>query len=395
MDLLRATAAVTAASALLVTGFVTLRSSEPVATAQPAVTLPSAEIAIVATAHDGGARTSEIRVVAIDAKGTHETTLATIAHAPGAVLRGDALHGQAAFVVAADDERDRALYDFGSTLWRVARVGASDGSVKELARGLYHASRPLASKDGAVYVERGKAGAWPSALEIKAGRLRVDALAIDAIDPETGASRTVYTGSGYTLHLAGEYGAELVVYRVDSSGADLLAVDRATGRSRLVATLPPFARDFSIDEARGAIVMSNRDESDAHLWIVARVDLASGGMTLLASERDDAPAPFALPGGAMAWTASGRRGLSLRASASSLGASDARLLAPLGAGFDAVTHASTDATWITIAHVPPGDGAYDVSAAVHVASGTPVRLTTRDERVEVLGFVGGDGGGAR
>ena len=392
MDLLRATAVVAAASALLVTGFFTLRSSEPIATAQPAVTLPSAEIAIVATAHDGGARTSELRVVAIDAKGTHETTLATIAHAPGAVLRGDVVHGQAAFVVAADDERERALYDFGSTMWR---VGASDGTVKELARGLYHASRPLASKDGAVYVERGKAGAWPTLTEIKAGRLRVDALAIDAIDPQTGASRTVYTWSGYTLHLAGEYGAELVVYRVDSSGADLLAVDRASGRSRLVATLPPFARDFSIDEARGAVMMSNRDEKDAHLWVVARVDLASGGVTRLASERDDAPAPFALPGGAMAWTASGRRGLWLRASASSIATRDARLLAPLGPGFDAVTHASTDATWITIAHVPLGDGAYDACAAVHVASGTPVRLTSRDERVEVLGFVGGEAGGAR
>ena len=274
-------------------------------------------------------------------------------------------------------------------------MGASDGSVKELARGLYHASRPLASKDGAVYVERGKAGAWPTLAEIKAGRLRVDALAIDAIDPETGASRTVYTWSGYTLHLAGEYGAELVVYRVDSSGADLLAVDRATGHARLVATLPPFARDFSIDDASGAVVMSNRDERDAHLWIVARIDLASGGVTRLASERDDAPAPFALPGGAMAWTASGHRGLSLRASASSLATGDARLLAPLGAGFDAVTHASTDATWITIAHVPPGEGGYDVFAAVHVASGTPVRLTTRDERVEVLGFVGSEAGGAR
>jgi hypothetical protein len=32
---------------------------------------------------------------------------------------------------------------------------------------------------------------------------------------------------------------------------------------------------------------------------------------------------------------------------------------------------------------------------VHVATGTPMRLTTRDERVTVLGFTDGANGGAR
>jgi hypothetical protein len=400
MDLLRACAALGAAGAVVVGVMVALPGSSPVASARPPAALPRTEIAIVATAHDGDARESDVRIVGIDAKGPHETRLATIAHARGAVLRGDVVRGARAFVVAADDERDRGLGDFGSTLWR---VDAAASRATELARGLYHASRPLASNDGAIYVERGKRGAWPTAEEARSGVLRVDALSIDAIDPTSGAIRTVYTWAGYTLHIAGEYGAELIVYRVEPRGADLVAIDRATGRSRVVTTLAPFARDFSIDGARGAIVMSNRDDKDAHMWLVVRVDLASGDATRIASVSDDAPAPFALPGGALAFTAPGRGGLSVIASPSPAsnvtGVSGvARLLAPLGAGFDAVTSASNDATWITIAHVPKGEGAYDMFAAVHVASGTPVRLTTRDERVEVLGFLGRDAsgnGGAR
>jgi hypothetical protein len=207
-----------------------------------------------------------------------------IAHAPGAVVRGDLLRQGRAAAVVADDEGGHT--DFASTL---GLVDAAARTARPLARGVYHASRPLASVDGHVYVERGEEGHAPTEAEARAGFLREDRLTVDAIDPSTGASRTLMRAEGYTLHLAGELGRELVVYRVDRRGADLIAVDRATGRSRLVTTLPAFARDFTIDGARAAILLSNRDDHDAHLWVVERIDLATGARTRLTSTRDKNP----------------------------------------------------------------------------------------------------------
>ncbi len=374
--------------AVAASGAAALRPAEPTAIANPPPALPPVDIAIVTTPHDADARTSDVRIISIDAAGARDQTLATMPHAPGAVLRGDVLRGsRGAMVVAADEEsaRDR---DWGSALWRVDAKGA-----QWLARGLYHASRPLASVDGQVYVQRGASGAWPTPSETKLGKLRTDALSIDAIDADTGRARVLHSWSGYTLHIAGEWRGELVVYRVSFEGADLVAIDRVTGAVRVLTALVPFARDFSIDEARGALWMSNRDDRDRNVWIVARVDLATGAVVRVATEPGESLAPFALPGGAVAWTASGRKGLVVAGAVDPKG-SALRPLAPLGAGYDAVTSASGDAVWATIAHVPSGGG-YDLAAAVHVASGTPVRLTTRDERVTVLGFVDGANGGAR
>ena len=324
---------------------------------------PPAEIAIVATAHDPAATTSEVRLVTVGSTAS-TIVLGSIAHAPGAVIRGDVLPGARAVVLAADG--DGASRDWSSALYVVDERGA-----RVLVQGLYHASRPLASVDGAVYVQRGREGALP----LEPGGLRTDALTIDAVDPRTGAAHAIYSWTGYTLHIAGELGAELLVYRVANDTADLVAIDRATGASRLVTTLLPFARDFSVDAVRGVLVLSNRDENDAHLWVIDRIDLQTGLRTRLASARDEAPAPFALPSGELAWTARERGGLAI----------GRRTIAPLGAGFDAVTQASADGAWLTVLHAAHG---FDVAVAVHLAAGTPTRLTAGDERVEPLGFIG-------
>ncbi len=212
-----------------------------------------------------------------------EALIAGVPHAREAVVRGDVLAGGRSVVIVADAEGRPS--DWSSSLHRVD----DSGKIAFLATGLYHASRPLASADGAIYVERGANGAWPTREEAAQGRLRTDPLHIDAIDPATGAARTLYSWTGYTLHLAGELGPELIVYRVAFEGADLVAIDRASGNSRLITALLPFARDFSIDEKRGALVMSNRDEHDTHLWVIDRIDLASGARTRLTSARDETP----------------------------------------------------------------------------------------------------------
>jgi hypothetical protein len=246
-------------------------------------------VAITATVPGAATPKVEVRVVRVDERATSSEVrapfaTATIRHAPGAVIRGD-VFGTAAFVVA--DESDG---DYGAALWRVDRRGAT-----VLARGIYHASRPLASRDGRVYVERGSPGPAP-----RGGRLRTDALTLDALDPESGASQTLYAWSGYTLHVAGELGTELLVYRVGFEGADLVAVDRTSGRARVVTPLVPYARVLSVVSAGGALVMSNRDASDGHLWVAERVTLASGARERLFSARDRAPVPRILPNGDVA-----------------------------------------------------------------------------------------------
>src|SRR3954465_10804557 len=55
----------------------------------------------------------------------------------------------------------------------------------ELCDRVFHASRPLPLPSGEIPVERGVAGADV------AGRVRVDELTIDAVDPRTHAARTI------------------------------------------------------------------------------------------------------------------------------------------------------------------------------------------------------------
>jgi hypothetical protein len=201
----------------------------------------------------------------------------------GAVIRADVLRGGEAVVVVSDPEGAR-IRDWGSVLLRVG-----GGQTRVLARGVYHASRPLASVDGLVYVERGEEGAMPSPAEVRQGKLRTDGLRIDAVDPNTGAARMLFASSGYTLHIAGEWKDELIVYRVAFEGAELLGIERGSGKVRKIAPLFPFAREFAVDRAGGAIWMTNRDDHDSHVWVVERVDLVSGARARSASSRDATP----------------------------------------------------------------------------------------------------------
>jgi hypothetical protein len=252
-----------------------------------------AEVQVVATPRQLFAHASDIGVVRVSGRGSRTTAWATLEHAPGAVVRGDVSPDGRSVVVAAD-LGDVPPSDWSSGLWRIE----PNAPPVLLARGLYHASRPLASVDGRIYVQKGAAGAWPTVDEARAGRLRVDRLWLDAIDPVTRTARTFYSWSGYTLHLAGEIDGDVVVYRVGPDGADLVRIDRATGRSRAAATILPFARDFSIDPTRRAIAFSNRHEIDTRTWVVDRVDLETGARTRLAvSTREPTPLEVSAFGG--------------------------------------------------------------------------------------------------
>lgn len=363
--------------------YAALRNDAPTANADvPAATSAKvAEVAVVATPNGPDARVSEVRVVRIEAGKTSTRVLGRISHGPSAVLRGDVLADHS--VVVAADEEGVPSDDYRTALYRLDGV-----TTRTLARGLYRASRPLVSVDGTIYVERGAPGRFPDEAQTRAGRLRSDSLAIDAVEPSSGAARTVYRSSGYTLHLAGEHGGALIVYRVAWGAAELLTVDRATGQSRIVAAIPPFARDFSVD-GKGQLVFANRDEQDHSLWCVERVDLATGLRTRLATLRDEAPIPFLLDDGSVAWT-SPSRPPALHAAGASLAKTP--LFAALGNGTRFVSR-SAESGWIALEERP--HGVLAATRAVHLASGTAVPLAADGEHVEVLGFVGANGRGAR
>jgi len=324
----------------------------------------SVQLAVIATPHDADATSSEVRVVTLDTGASR--ALGVLRHPPGAVVRGDTRSGAVFVITDEDDPGDRS---WGAALYRVDGAG-----VHRLAAGVGHARRPLASADGWVYVERGAAGPDPTD-----GRLRVDDVNLDAVDPATGAIRAVYTFKGYALHLAGEQAGSLLVYRVGPQGAEVISLDARSGALKSTIAVPPFARDFSVDDARRTMVFADR-RGDA--WTVERLDLATFTLTTLSSDPDQQCSPLALVDGSVARTAPRRGGLWI----------GGKVIAPLGAGFDAPLASTDDGAWLSVLHVP-GAG-MDETYALQSATLRMIKIGGV-ERIDAVGFLGAGRGGVR
>jgi hypothetical protein len=142
----------------------------------------------------------------------------------------------------------------------------------------------------------------------------------------------------------------------------------------------PYARDFSIDATRGAVVMQERDEQDSRSWTIDRVDLATGARTRLHTSASMALAPFAWPGGGVAFNPEGRGGLAPLLHGRALSR------APLGDGVDLVRAVSSDGAWVAALHTLPGK--LPVPFAIDTRTGAAAPLAAPPgTRVEVAGFV--------
>lgn len=306
------------------------------------------------------------------------TPIARFDHADNAVVKGAILPGTSVVLAVADTAATRDL-SFASSLFRVEPHRAAE----RLCDGVAYASRPLVTAAGRVFVSRGTAGPEPAAAPKLAGR--DDALAIDEIDPATGSARTVHSFAGYLAFLAGEHGREILVYRVGAAGADLIGVDPDTGTARVIApSLLPFARDFSVDPARGAVVFQERDERDSRTWVIDRLDLATGARTRLAASSSMSLAPSVWPGGGVAYAPDSRGGLAL------IGREMKPIHAPTGDGVDQVQALSRDGAWVAALHTRPGE--LPVAFAIEAATGRALAWpTAAGARVAIAGFVA-DGG---
>ncbi len=229
-----------------------------------AAAAPAPRLVVLATAPSGSTTTMHL----VAPGGTLGPALARFDHAPGASVQA-ALLPDRETVVAVADHAPGADRSFASSLVRL-EAGAE---ARLLADRIVVASRPHPLPGGKVLVSRGRPGQ-----DRADGSYRVDELSVDEIDLQ-GRARTLLAGTGYLLFIAAVHGGEVVIYRVGPAGADLVTVPLAGGAPRvLVPSLPPFARDFTVEA--GALVFLDRHERDARRWLLWRVELASGAATI-------------------------------------------------------------------------------------------------------------------
>ncbi len=299
--------------------------------------------------------------------------MARFRHAPDATVKGTTLPGTKTVLVVA------GIVSARDPSWASALFRLEPGQEATLlADRVYVSSRPLVTATGRVYVQRGRAGADPSPEEALAGRLREDALNVDEVDISTGRSRTVYATSGYLAFLAGTLGDELFVYRVAFQQAELVAVNSNTEAVRTLASpMPPFARDFSVDAARGALLYTELDERTG-TWAVERLDLATLRRETLARGPSMALAPHSWPGASFAFNPDGAEGLHVPGSAVAP--------APFGLGVDFVQAVSRDEAWLCGLHTLPSR--LSIPFVLSAAIGAPVPLAfPAGARVDLAGFV--------
>lgn len=294
-------------------------------------------------------------------------------HLPWAVVRGGMLpEGEVAMVVA--DLRRRGDPSFGATLLRL-EPGAPP---RVLAENVAHASRPHVTAEGRVFIERGAPGAEPDVEAARRGELRTDALTIDEIDPASGVARQVHRFAGYTTHLAGSFEGQLVVYRVDRSGAELVLIPMKGGAPRvLISDLPPFAREFSVDDS-GRLLFVNADRASRR-WRLESLDLRSLERKILTTSPRPGLAPFAWRG-EVYYSPDGAAGLAR------LERGERVELNLFGAGSDRLEARSPDGRWIALSHRLPSTLPLPVSLGID-GVGMPLAYPS-GERCEVLGFVG-------
>jgi hypothetical protein len=206
-------------------------------------------------------------LVAVAALGSNDAARFAGSYVPGGAIK-TARIGNAVVAVA---ERGAGFdRSWASSLL----VSAGDAAPVELVDRVFHASRPLPLPSGEIVVERGVAGPTVP------GRVRVDELTLEAVDPHTRALRTIYVTTGFEAHLAALAGDEIIVYLVQPDVASLRAVDWRSGRERvIVAALPPYAHDFSAEN--GALVVHNRDHDNHERQTIDRIDLRNGNVTRL------------------------------------------------------------------------------------------------------------------
>ncbi len=369
----------------------------------PAETAAPAVVTLEGTAE--GPRTT---VVLRTGRG-YETarTLGVVTHAEGAARRALVLPGdpdRPNVLVVATVQRTVRASAYNAALFRVDGRG---GEATRLCEGVADLSVPMRTASGTVLVQRGRDGdePTPDPASPRVFRERSDALQLDAIDPATGRTRTVWQGSGQIAFLAAPVGGDAVaVYWVHDGGSTLLRLDAARGTTRVLVPNLPVARDFSYDPHTDRVVFA-RATPDPRVYEVAAVSAREGGVPqALWRGPSEALMPRALADGRVVLSLPGLGGLAVLAPEGATGGTQPvtgapgvtaapRVLgptriAPLGDGSDAALEESPDGRWLALRHTTRDAERW---VLLPRRGGPPVPLAPRTEWMEWAGFVRPEG----
>lgn len=337
---------------------------------------PSAEAASIASpkvlraallaTHPGAELTS---LFLVDVRGSSDLApVSTFGHLPDATVRAAIVPGKTDVLATADVTPTRDA-SFNAALFHLRPHAPPERLVDRVV----HASTPLVTSQGRIFVSRGTPGK-----EIE-GQMRIDDLTIDEIDLGSGKATSIHQMQGFLLFLVGSVGDEIIVYRVSPNHADIVAITPDSGKLRtIVQDLPAYARDFSIDSQNQALVFQNRHENDSGTWTIERIDLRTGKVQRLHSSPSMTLAPFVLPRGGVLYNPPGHGLSSLDAPISIAG--------PLGAGVDVVNATTLDGRFVAALHTQPSS--FAVPFVVDTQSGAARVLSApANTRVTLAGFV--------
>ncbi|MEZ4390213.1 MAG: hypothetical protein R3A48_03880 [Polyangiales bacterium] len=343
-------------------------NTSPGVTPTPAVSRPDApELALLEGPADGDGSLVVLR------RGGRSRALGRVPHAVGGARQGVVVRGgeHPLVAVVAQQRPSTRASTYDSALFFV-----DEGGARQALDGVTNASRPLVTRGGLVLVQRGSDGD-PIELVDRQLRERRDPLRIDAVDPSTGASRTVWEGAGQIAFLACALdGDEALVLHLDDQRATLRVLDAARGVTRVLREGLHLARDFSYDAARGEVLFAQAEGPSA--WAVRAISLRDSEISTKWQGESDHLMPFALGDGRVALSLPGDHGLGVIPAG---GGAPGRV-APLGEGSDAALARYGD--WIALRHT---DSAREAPALVHLPTGAGEALAGGDGEVRVvLGF---------
>lgn len=263
-------------------------------------------------------------------------------HLPGATVKAAAMpDGQSAAVIAETTEtRDRS---WNSSLFLVT----AQGETRSLVDRVYASTRPFIAGTGEILVTRGVAGAEVEPVRGAFQQLRMDAITIDAVNPETGAARTVWRLTGYLSFMAGVAGDEVLTYDIGPGATPIMAIDVKSGAARTLVPQASLARDFRVSLDGKLLTYTEHSPSGVDDWRVVKVDVATGAREIVTTQPNLALLSYPLPTG-LAFNPPDASGLTLVTARG-----NKELPCPWGAGADDLLALSRDGNWAGGLHETP------------------------------------------
>jgi hypothetical protein len=355
-----------------------IAQTEPGSVSQPTIESIPAVVTL-----EGPADVGETRV-RLRRFGTQEPLreLGIVRHAADSARRGAIYthHGRTVVLVTAQI-RPLSGHTYESQLFAV-----ENGTTRPLVDGISNASVPIVTERGTVLVSRGTDGVDPDTLPSAMGRglrERVDQLTIEAVDIDTGRTRTVFRGEGQIAWLGCALRDDnVLVYHVTSDGAFLRVIDASSGSARtIMGPMPALARDFSYDRTRDEVTFVRAAAIGSDEYEVVTIAANGGAPRVRVRAASDHLMPRVLRDGAIAFSPAQDPGLAILPR----DASSARLLAPLGAGSDWVADERSDGRWIVVRHLDPATR-NDVFVVVSRDGQRRATFTDPNAPVVIVGF---------